>query len=307
MGSAAQKKRPMRSKKSGVKKVELIKSNLTILKKLTALFVIILLFPLLSFSQVSSWRTNTSQSTQVAQSAPRVQQSAPQQQNNVSSWRTQTAPIRPGDSYDARPLVRRYRYTDINPYGLQYGVWGWYQPYPYTWYDDYGWRQRSVVRIYESGRRDTVASTPISFSAGIGHTNNKQTAYWGLIGGKRGYFIMDYVMTYAIDQNSYYPYGQINNVDFPLSKNDWKKESTFYVGGGKRIGKIGIHGMIGFGNEVIRWQGKDDLGGISFPKSNSSFTTFKVGLIRDFKFVTLKLDTDPIRGYSQISIGLNNK
>jgi hypothetical protein len=118
---------------------------------------------------------------------------------------------------------------------------------------------------------------------------------------------MDYVMTYAIDQNQYYPYGKINNVDFPLNDEDWKKESTFYVGGGKRIGKIGIHGMIGFGNEVIRWQGKDDLGGISFPKSNSSFTTFKVGIIKDFKFVTLKLDTDPIRGYSQISIGLNNK
>jgi hypothetical protein len=188
-----------------------------------------------------------------------------------------------------------------------WGNWGWYQPFPYIWYDDFGWRQRSVVRIYENGRRDTIKSTPVLFSAGIGHTTNKQAAYWGTIGGKRGYFIMDYVMTYAIDQNQYYPYGQINNVDFPLNKEDWKKESTFYVGGGKRIGKIGIHGMIGFGNEVIRWQGKDDLGGISFPKSNSSFTTFKVGIIKDFKFVTLKLENDPIRGYSQISIGLNNK
>jgi REP element-mobilizing transposase RayT len=31
------------------------------------------------------------------------------------------------------------------------------------------------------------------------------------------------------------------------------------------------------------------------------------GLIRDFKFFTLKLDNDPIRGYTQIAIGLNNK
>ena len=156
-------------------------------------------------------------------------------------------------------------------------------------------------------KRDTIRKERVYTSFGFGHTTNKQATYWGTIGGKKGYFIMDYVMTYAIDQNSYYPYGQINNVDFPLSKEDWKKESTFYVGAGKRIGKIGIHGMIGFGNEVIRWQGKDDLGGISFPKSNTNFTTFKVGLIRDFKFVTLKVDTDPIRGYSQISIGLNNK
>ena len=274
------------------------------------LLMLLLVIPMISFSQVSSWRqtggsvpasSQTSQSTQT-----RVQPSIPQQ-NNVSSWRTQTAPIRPGDNFQGQPLVRRYRYTDINPYGLQYGVWGRYQPFPYMWYDDFGWRQRSEVRIYESGRRDTIRKERVYTSFGFGHTSNKQAAYWGTIGGKRGYFIMDYVMTYAIDQNQYYPYGQINNVDFPLSKTDWKKESTFYVGAGKRIGKIGIHGMIGFGSEVIRWQGKDAIGGISFPKSNTSFTTYKIGLIRDFKFVTLKVDTDPIRGYSQISIGLNNK
>ena len=277
----------------------------------TGLILILILFcTIMLNAQVSSWRQtggSVPSQPQTTQSAPRVQPSVPQQQNNVSQWRTQTAPIRPGDNFQGQPLTRRYRPTPQNQYGLQYGVWGWYQPYPYIWYDDYGWRQRSVVRTYENGRRDTVASTPVLFSAGIGHTNNKQTSFWGLIGGKKGYFIMDYVMTYAIDQNQYYPYGQINNVDFPLSKNDWKKESTFYIGGGKRIGKLGIHGMIGFGHEVIRWQGKDDLGGISFPKSNSSFTTFKVGIIRDFKFVTLKLDTDPIRGYTQIAIGLNNK
>ena len=271
------------------------------------LLVLLLVIPMISFSQVSSWRqTGGSVSSQTTQTQTRVQPSIPQQ-NNVSNWRTQTEPIRPGQPIPQQPLTRRWRGTNINPYGLQYGVWGWYQPFPYIWYDDFGWRQRSVVRIYENGKRDTVTSTPVLFSAGIGHTNNKQTAFWGLIGGNNGYFIMDYVMTYAIDRNQYYPYGQINNVDFPLSKTDWKKESTFYVGAGKRIGKIGIHGMIGFGNEVIRWQGKDDLGGISFPKSNANFTTFKIGLIRDFKFVTLKLDTDPIRGYSQISIGLNNK
>ena len=275
-----------------------------------SIIILLVLLPTLAFSQVSTWRqsggsvpssSQTSQSTQT-----RVQPSIPQQ-NNVSSWRTQTAPIRPGDNFEGQPLTRRWRATQINPYGLMWGTWGWYQPYPYIWYDDFGWRQRSEVRIYESGKRDTIRKERVYTSFGFGHTTNKQVAYWGTIGGKRGYFIMDYVMTYAIDQNQYYPYGQINNVDFPLSKEDWKKESTFYVGAGKRIGKIGIHGMIGFGNEVIRWQGKDAIGGISFPKSNSSFTTFKVGIIKDFKFVTLKLETDPIRGYSQISIGLNNK
>jgi hypothetical protein len=273
------------------------------------LLVLLLVIPMISFSQVSTWRqtggstpaAQTSQSTQT-----RVQPSIPQQ-NNVSSWRNNPPQQQLQPNPDPRGRGRIQNWNRANQFGYYWGNWGWYQPMPYIWYDDFGWRQRSIIHVYESGRRDTVASTPVLFSAGVGHTNNKQISYWGVVGGKKGYFIMDYVMTYAIDQNSYYPYGQINNVDFPLSKNDWKKESTLYVGGGKRIGKIGIHGMVGFGNEVIRWQGKDAIGGISFPKSNTSFTTFKIGLIRDFKFFTLKLDTDPIREYSQISIGLNNK
>ena len=264
--------------------------------------MLLLVIPMISFSQVSSWRTNTSQQSQSTQT--RVQPSIPQQQN-VSSWRNNPPETsRPNYNIIARPNNWGW---GGNNWGWQWNNWGWYQPMPYIWYDDFGWRQRSVIHVYESGKRDTIRKERVYNAFGFGHTTNKQSAFWGMVGGKKGYFIMDYVMTYAIDQNQYYPYGQINNVDFPLSKEDWKKESTFYVGAGKRIGKIAIHGMIGFGNEIIRWQGKDDLGGISFPKSNTSFTTYKIGLIRDFKFVTLKVDTDPIRGYSQISIGLNNK
>ena len=42
MGSAAPKKRPMRSRRSGVKKLELVKANLSILKKLAVLFIIMI-------------------------------------------------------------------------------------------------------------------------------------------------------------------------------------------------------------------------------------------------------------------------
>ena len=262
--------------------------------------MLLLVIPMISFSQVSSWRTNTSQQSQSTQT--RVQPSAPQQQN-VSSWRNN----QPQQSQpDQRGRVRVQNWNRNNQFGYYWGNWGWYQPYPYIWYDDFGWRQRSVIRIYENGKRDTIAK-PLYYTLGIGHTNNKQAAFWGAIGGDKGYFIMDYVMTYDIDRNQYYPNGNLAIADFPISKDIFKKEQTLYLGGGKRIGKLGVHGMIGFGNEIQRYQGKDDLGGISFPKSNINFTTFKIGLIRDFKFVTLKVDTDPIRGYSQISIGLNNK
>jgi hypothetical protein len=42
MGSAAPKKRPMRSRRSGIKKLELVKANLSILKKLAAILILIL-------------------------------------------------------------------------------------------------------------------------------------------------------------------------------------------------------------------------------------------------------------------------
>ena len=272
------------------------------------LFLLVLL-PTLAFSQVSSWRTNPPQpsQTQTRVETPRVQPNISQQNENVSRWRTQTEPIRPGQQFPQQPLVRRWRGTNINPYGLMWGNWGWYQPFPYIWYDDFGWRQRSVIHIYENGKRDTIRKEKIYTSFGIGHTNNKQASFWGTIGGKKGYFIMDYVMSYDIDRNQYFPNGNLVIADFPVSKEIFTKEHTLYLGGGKRFNKFGVHTMIGFGNEIQRYQGKDDLGGISFPKSNINFTTFKVGLIRDFKWFTLKLDTDPIRKYSQISIGLNNK
>ena len=266
------------------------------------LFLLLGIVPLLAHSQVSSWRNNPPQRTQ---ETPKVQTQTPQR-NDVSGWRTQTAPIRPGDNASQQPLIRKYRSTPANPYGYYYGAYGWYQPYPYIWYDNYGWRQRSVVRVYENGRRDTIKTEPLYYTVGLGHTNNKQASFWGTVGGKKTYFILDYTMSYDIDRNQYFPYGRINQVDFPLSKNDFIKQGTFYLGVGKRVGKIGVHGMIGFGHEEIRYQGKDALGGISFPKSSGNFTTCKIGIMKSFKFVDLKFDTDPIRKYSQISIGLNN-
>ena len=266
------------------------------------LLFVFLLLPILAFSQVSSWRNNAPQSKV---ETSRIQQSVPQR-NGVSEWRTQTAPIRPGDEFRNQPLTRRYYSTPANPYGLYYGTWGLYQPYSYYWNDNYGWRHKSVIRIYENGKRDTIAVKPLVFRAGLGKTNNRQANFWATIGGDKGYFIVDYVMTYDIDRNQYFPYGNIAIADFPISKEDFRKEHTLYLGGGKKFGKLGVHGMIGFGNEILRYQGKDDLGGISFPKSNTNFTTFKVGIIRDFKSFTLKFDTDPIRGYSQIGIGLHN-
>jgi len=48
------------------------------------LLMLLLIIPMISFSQVSTWKTTTSQPAQSTQS--RVQTSTPLQ-NNVSSWR----------------------------------------------------------------------------------------------------------------------------------------------------------------------------------------------------------------------------
>jgi hypothetical protein len=257
----------------------------------------LLLVPSLMFGQVSSWRNNPPQQRV---ETPRITPSVPQR-NDVSRWRNN--PPQP----DPRGRVRIQNWGRPNQFGYYWGNWGWYQPFPYIWYDDLGWRQRSVIHVYENGRRDTIRKESVYTTFGFGYTNNEQVSFWGAVGRKKGYFILDYTMSYDIDQNQYYPYGRINEVDFPLSNNDFIKQGALYLGGGKRFGKLGVHGMIGFGNENIRYQGRDAPGGISFPKSNSNFTTFKFGIIRDFKFFTLKLDRDPIRNFNQISIGLHNK
>ena len=265
-----------------------------------SILLALLFVPSFLFGQVSSWR-NTPPQQRVE--TPRVTPSVPQR-DDVSRWRsepsTQTQP-------DPRGRVGIQNWGRPNQFGYYRGNWGWYQPFPYIWYDDFGWRQRSIIHVYENGRRDTIRKESVYTSFGIGHTNNKQVSFWGAVGRKKGYFILDYTMSYDIDKNEYYPYRRINEVDFPLSENEFVKQGTLYLGGGKRFGKLGVHGMIGFGNENIRYQGRDALGGISFPKSNSNFTTFKIGIIRDFKFFTLKLDRDPIRNYNQISVGLYNK
>jgi hypothetical protein len=272
------------------------------------ILTLLVLLPTLAFSQVSTWRT-TGGSVSSNAVTQQVQQSTTQRNDlSVSGWRV-NPPIDKNDSYRQQKDYQRPPRVIYNPYSAfpYYGPYGWYNPTMYYWNDEFGWRNRARIYHYEGGRVDTIKLKPTSYSVGIGHTNNKQASWWGLIGGDKMYFIMDYVMTYDIDHNEYYPYGKINNVDFPLSPNDFIKEGTLYFGMGKKVNGFGIHTMIGFGNEVIRYQGKDDLGGISFPKSKSTFTTFKIGLIKEFKIITLKLDTDPIRGYTQIGIGLNNK
>jgi len=119
----------------------------------TLLFVL-LLIPSLIFGQVSNWRTNPPQQStpQTRVEVPRVQQNTTQT-NDISRWRNNS----PRQSQpDPRGRVRIQNWGRPNQFGYYWGNWGWYQPFPYIWYDDFGWRQRSVIRVYENGKRDTI-------------------------------------------------------------------------------------------------------------------------------------------------------
>ena len=272
------------------------------------ILLLILSLPFVAISQVSSWRSNPPQ--------PRVSTPSIQgQRSDVSMWRN-TSPrefnrpqyTKPGSNIiiNNNPWLWNdwgwgWGWNRWNMWGAPSFGWNFWQP---SWYwNDWGYRQPARIYVYEDGKRDTVRGKKPVISFGLHKTTDNQIGGFFTI-GNRGYFVMDYTSTYEIDRSTFFPYGTITQVDFPLI-NDLVKKRSLYLGAGKRFGRTGVHAMLGFGNERVRWRGKDNVGEITFPKSNSEFASIKVGAMRDFKNFTLKLDHEPIRKYSQLGLGLN--
>lgn len=266
------------------------------------LLFLIMLLPLVSLSQVSSWRTNP---PQPQRSTPSVQG----QRSDMSMWRNES----PREFNRPQPTKPGSNVIIHNPYSWGWGwnrwdLWGapafgWNFYSPYWYWNDWGYRQPARIYVYENGNRDTVKGKRPIIGFGLHKTTNEQIGGY-FTAGNKGYFIMDFVSTYEPDHSTFFPYGTINRVDFPLIK-DLKKERTIYMGGGIRYKRTGFHTMLGFGREIVRWRGKDAIGEITFPKYNSTFVTAKVGVMHDIKNFTLKVDTDPIRNYVQFGLGLN--
>jgi hypothetical protein len=270
------------------------------------LLFFLFLIPTLTFSQVSNWRSNP---PTPQRSIPSIQQSIPQR-NDVSRWRNEPSrgydrPLRtkPGSNIIVRDpwLMNGWGWNRWDLWGAPGFGWNYWSP---MWYlNDWGYRQPARVYVYDDGKRDTIRGKKPVISFGLHKTTNEQIGGYFSMGNK-GYFIMDFVSTYEPDRSTFFPNGTINRVDFPLIS-DLRKERTIYLGGGVRHKRTGFHTMLGFGKEVIRWRGKDALGEITFPKSNSNFITAKVGLMHDIKNFTIKVDADPIRDYVQFGLGLN--
>ena len=276
------------------------------------LLFLLAFIPTLAFSQVSNWRSNPPQQSQPQQrvEAPRVQTPTPQR-NDVSDWRSQP----PSRGYD-RPLRTRPG-SDIiirNQWGWNNWGWnrwdmwgapafGWNYWNPGFYSNHWGYRQPARVYVYENGKRDTIKGKKPVISVGIQKTTDNQIGGFFTIGNK-GYLIMEYNASIERDNSTFFPFGNVTQIDFPLV-NDLVQRNSFYIGAGKRIKRTGVHFMIGSVSEDVKWRGKDDLGYITFPKYLDRFTTMKVGALHDYKNFTIKGDYDPIINTGTFGLGIN--
>jgi hypothetical protein len=253
---------------------------------------------IISLSQTSSWRTTTP--------SPNVSSTSKNSSiaNSTSTWRN-TQPNEFNKPKSNSTVIIR------EPLGLGWNRWdlwgapsfGWNSYSPMWYSNSWGYRQPARVYYYNDGKRDTIKGKKPVISFGFHHTSNKQMGVFFTMGNK-GYFVFDFNTTYERDRSTYFPYGTVNIVDFPLIS-DLVKQNSFYVGLGKRIGRVGIHGMVGVANERVLWRGRDNVGEITFPKSKDNFITFKFGVMKDLKNFTTKLDYDPISKYGQLGLGIN--
>lgn len=272
-------------------------SKLLVMKQI---ITILLLTPMMVFSQVSSWRSPSSTTTTRTTTTTT---------NTTSSWRNSTPtefnrPVqtKPGSNVIVRdPWIGGWGWNRWNMWGAP--TFGWNMWTPMWYFNDFGYRQPARVYYYNDGRRDTIRGRKPIISFGLQHTSNKQMGVFFTIGNK-GYFVTDFNTTYERDRSTFFPNGTIDRVDFPLLP-DLTKQWSLYVGGGKRIGRGGVHAMIGYANERVLWRGRDAVGEITFPKSNQNFVTFKFGALKDFKNFTMKMDYDPVIKYGQMGLGVN--
>jgi hypothetical protein len=275
--------------------------------------LLVLFCSIVLYSQTSNWRTNPPQQSQPQQrvETPKVQPPTPPR-NDVSNWRNQP----PSNGYD-RPLRTRpgsnilVRDPFFNDWGWGWNRWnmwgaptfGWNYWNPGFYFNDWGYRQPARVYVYDNGKRDTIKGKKPVISFGIQKTGGNQIGGFFTMGNK-AYFIAEYNTTFERDFSTFFQYGNITQVDFPMVS-DLIEQRNFYVGIGKRIKRTGIHMMIGSVTEDVKWRGKDDIGYITFPKYKDRFTTVKVGVLHDFKNLTIKYDYDPIIRSNTFGLGMN--
>jgi hypothetical protein len=280
------------------------------------LIILLSLIPTLALAQVSTWRNPTPAPAPQRSTTPPAPQQSIQQRNQVSSWRNESPReynrpqrTRPGSNIIVRdPFFNNWGWNNWGWGWNRWDMWGapgfgWNYWSPGFYHNDWGYRQPSRIYVYGDGKRDTIRGKKPVISFGIQRTTDNQMGGFFTVGGK-GYLIMEYNSSIERDRSTFFPFGNITQIDFPLV-NDLVQRNSFYIGAGKRIKRTGIHFMIGTVSEDVRWRGKDDIGLITFPKYLDRFTTVKVGALHDYKNLTLKVDYDPVINTGTFGLGVN--
>ncbi len=266
----------------------------------------LLLLPVLVFGQTSSWRTTS----------PSMRSTSPSvigQRSDVSMWRNSSPREfnRPQQTKPGSNIIINNNPWLWNDWGWGWNRWnmwgapafGWNFWSPSFYWNDWGYRQPARIYVYDDGKRDTIRGKKPVISFGLQKSTDNQIGGFFTI-GNRGYFITEFNSTYERDNSTFFPYGTITQVDFPLV-DDLVRLNSFYVGFGKRIKRTGVHFMLGTVNEIVRYRGKDDIGYITFPKYNDRFMTVKMGMLHDLKNTTIKFDYDPIQRNGTFGLGIN--
>jgi hypothetical protein len=282
------------------------------------LFFPLLLLVSMSFSQSSEQQ----EKKQVASGNSRTTSQLPvsssvelQQKKNIVTQSTPPAQTQRRTEYYPRPNVYSPRY-DYFPYLTPFDLRRNYGYYDYPWtryyqYDAWGFRNYSRVYVIQDGKRDTVHMKPLHGSAGLQFSKGEIGGFLSL--GKKVYFLAEYQTTLEKDISTYYPDLSRERAlawgDRRLE--DLTKSQVFYVGLGKRYGKTGVHLSLGLGNEKKRYQFEDEYfllsnnGRYSILNYEDNFVSYKLGVLHNYKKVTLKADIDFYRPKAMIGIGLN--
>jgi hypothetical protein len=288
------------------------------MKKIILSLFLVVSLPFLLFSQSErmqkqSFRSSGSgfnyQPSQSIQSRP-----------SIGEYQQKQSARNRNSEYYVAPNNRPGRYFVTDPYwGWGWNRWdmwgapmiGWNYWMPYSYYNDWGYRQPARVYVYKDGKTDTIKGIKPIMSLGIQSSAREVGGFFTV--GKKTYFIFEHQRSNQKDKSVFYKNITMSDVI------DWKdrkladvtKTNTTYIGVGKRYKRSGLHASIGINNERVNYQYFDELfvlsnnGNYSFPNYNQTYWSLKLGMLHDAKVLTFKGDYDLTNREVIIGLGIN--
>jgi hypothetical protein len=223
----------------------------------------------------------------------------------------------------------RPKYYSFNPYPYSNFGWGnrwnrWGAPlYGFNYFDDwfyydrFGYRQPARIYVYENGKRDTIRGHKRKVRLGVNWGVPNEVGGWFTIGNKI-YFKTAFNTIINKDQSIYYPNVTMDVVQTWVEKNpsqnyqlkDISKGWNVLLGVGKEFKGFGANVSLVVGVETKNYQYFDGTyilsnnGKYSFRNYDKNYTAVSFGITRDFKFLSLSSDFDPIRKRFYLGAGI---